>query len=192
MQSGSAREQDVKLEVTTYIRGDSLYITYRLHNRGSKDLIAFDGNPGDPKDPWPDLSSAVGVTFEQPDKLLIKRVYPRTPPNVDRVTVQVPAVSVTAPGQSREVHFRLTIPVREQNRAFEHSPQPQYAEQVARRVEVWIGYFWKTDKTILKPFPEYPKAFRARGEFGCEQIVRSSVDQQVKAEVRTDSGFVRQ
>jgi hypothetical protein len=179
----------VDLSLNCVVQNATLEVEYKLSNKGTAPLIAFDGATGKGS-PLPDLSADLYIGSAG-DEVRMFRVVPKTPTNLTVESLPVPNVSETLPGKTRTVKFQVPVPVRERSEWTPDSPKATYTERTVHIVSLVIGYFWKTSDTVLKPFPENPSVFRLESRLPPEQRIRATQRAAVPVLVRTDAAFRR-
>ena len=178
----------IDLRVIGKVEDGLLKVEYKLENRGTSPLIAFDGAPG-AGSPVPDLSRMILVSYAIEDLKLL-RVIPQPPPGTMVESARIPLVSQTDPGKSRHVKFSLPVPVREFNDWTPDFKDATYEKHVVPMITLVIGCFWKTPATVLKPAGA-PELLRLHAGMEPEQRVQASFRVDVEVEARTDSKFLR-
>jgi hypothetical protein len=105
--------------------------------------------------------------------------------------VFIPPLSETLPGQTRNVKFCLKLPLTERSQYTPDFAGALYKEHSVRRVELYIGCFWRTAAMELIPLPANPEAFRLKTAHGSQSILCASSTQTVTVRERTDDKFQR-
>ncbi|MGA2723874.1 MAG: hypothetical protein ABSG79_15870 [Bryobacteraceae bacterium] len=190
MQTSNATDTLV-LDLSASVEGGALHVRYALINRAGRAIVAFDGATGTGGGPFPDLTGQCYVSFAD-GAVRVQRIRPSPHPSIDTTRIFMPAVSQIAPQETRRVQFRLPLPVKERSEYTPDYPGATYEQQLVNRLELRIGYFFKTGETVLKPLGT-PGVFQAvKGAslsqtFQVAQICPATID----VLVRTDAEFLR-
>jgi hypothetical protein len=188
---GGTKDMHVAIAVSCRAQNGLLNVEYTLANLGAVPLLAYDGAPGVPADAeWPDLDGQIYISVVQ-DTVQLKRINPPPIPGMNMNRVYIPPVSQVPPNGVRRVRFRLKLPLVERSQYTPDFSGAQYRDQVINIVQLSIGYFWKSDSTLLEPFPSSPNVFRVRGPHGEQHVASATSMQQLPVRVRTDGKFQR-
>jgi hypothetical protein len=181
----------VSLSLQGEIKENWLQIHYTVSNHGKATILTYDGAAGDGAQGWPDLSSQVYVSFAAPHMACVKRVRPPLPKDRDVTFVRMPAVYRLAPGQSREVRFRLPLPLVERSEWSPHFKDAKYELRSIEQVQLWVGYFEQQEGTQLKPLDKAPGAYLVRGVFGKQEFATRAIALRLDLKARVDAAFER-
>ena len=182
---------DVELKMGCRVHNRMLLVEYSLQNRGNRALLAYDGAAGVPPDAdYPSLDGQIYISVVD-DCVDLKRINPPPLPGVNMNRVFIPPISQVLPGTSRTARFCLRLPLVERSQYTPDFSGAQYQERVARTVQLWIGYFWRTESMQLQPFPANPDAFRVLGAHGQQRFASAGRSQEVDVKVRVDEAFQR-
>ena len=190
MQGASAGNELILETRATVVEG-TLRVSYSVSNRSQRAMIAYDGATGKDGGDFPDLSTGCYVSYMD-GACRILRIRPPTHPLRTTSRILIPPASIVEPGQTRRVQFRLPLPLKERAEYTPDYPGATYAPRVVHRLDLCIGYFWKTPDTVLKALPPTGVWQVMRGAPLVEtyQIAEScSVTFQML--VRTDADFLR-
>ncbi len=190
MQTSNAAEAPV-LDLSASVAAGALQVSYALKNRSGYSIVAFDGAAGAGGGPFPDLTGQCYISYAD-GAARILRIRPGPHPAKDTTRIFMPAGSEIGPQETRRVQFRLPLPLKERAEYSPDFPDAHYAAHLVHRVELRIGYFFRTADTVLKP----------RDAPGVVQVVKGAplaqtfaVTQSCAATVeilaRTDEGFLR-
>src|ERR1039457_4184793 len=149
MQTSNATDTLV-LDQIASVEGGALHVRYALINRAGRAIVAFDGATGTGGGPFPDLTGQCYVSCAD-GAVRVQRIRPSPHPSIDTTRIFMPAVSQIAPQETRRVQFRLPLPVKERSEYTPDYPGAMYEQQLVNRLELRIGYFFKTGETVLKP-----------------------------------------
>lgn len=182
----------VTLTTICEVQPEAIVIGYRLVNADPYVAIyAFDGAAGDPDDPTPDLSSQLYVTFEPPEIVGVKRVWPPLPKGANIRCAVVPAMSHVSPSGTRSVRFRLPLPLRERSEYFPHYPGAEYRPARARRLALTIGYLREVEGFRAECVNQELGIFRMRGTREPQHFVTATVTADLQVLVRVEDYFQR-
>jgi len=185
------KHMDVAISVECKVVDGILRVAYAVKNSGNWPLVAYDGASGLPADAeWPSLDGQLYISV-QGDSVALKRVNPPEPEGVDINRVFIPPLSQTLPGQERKVRFSLKLPLTDRSQYTPDFEGAKYKEHAVRRVELYLGCFWKTAAMELQAFPDNPKAFRLKSAHGQQTIVSATTVQTVPVRERVDNAFRR-
>jgi len=184
--------ETLSLELTARVADRFLQVSYALANDSHQTIVAYDGAAGVGGGEYPDLTGKCYVSYAGSGRARILRIRPPAHPTMDTTHTFVPAVSVVDPGEIRHVKFRLAVPVKERS---EFSPEfsgATYQEQTVNECELGIGYFWKTQATVLKALG-HPNVWQVVKGASLTETHEISAMTRVTFEllVRADSEFIR-
>jgi hypothetical protein len=190
MQTSNAADT-LTLELSASVLEGALEVRYTLANRSNRAIVAFDGAVGIGGGPFPDLTGQCYVSYVD-GNVRIQRIRPGPHPTKDTTRIFMPAGSEIAPQQTRRVQFRLPLPVKERAEYTPDYPGAPYKNQLAHRLELRVGYFFRTEETVLKPMGapgvfQVVKAASLSETYVVSQICPVTFD----VLVRTDPEFLR-
>jgi hypothetical protein len=190
MQTSNAADTLV-LDLSASVEGGALHVTYALINRAGRAIVAFDGATGTGGGPSPDLTGQCYVSYVG-SGVRIQRIRPGPHPSIDTTRIFMPAASQIAPQETRRVQFRLPLPVKERSEYTPDYPGATYEKHLVNRLELRIGYFFKTGETVLKPTGT-PGVFQVvkGGSLSQTSQVSQICPATVDVLVRTDAEFLR-
>jgi hypothetical protein len=185
------------LTIRARLEGECLLVHYVSKNPGAEPLYSYDGAPGAPDEEFPDLSSHLGlfVSYRQPagpddlPAVSVKRILGTPPPGRKVTDVFIPAVFRLMPGKSREVRFRIPVPLIEKSEFSPDFPDARYELRSAKVLQLVIGYMALPPETKLKPFADNPLTFKVVGAHGSQDFASAAVELAVPVKVRTDGLF---
>jgi len=183
---------DVSLNVQARVADGALQVSYALTNHSGQTLVVYDGATGIGGGDYPDLTGQCYVSYAGDGLVRVFRDRTAPHPTVDTTRIFMPAVSEVKPGETRRVSFRLTVPLKERSEWTPDYPEAAYKKKQAKRLELQIGYFLKTDQTVLKPLghPNVWLVVSGAALSGTRQISRA-VDVSFDILERTDDTFIR-
>jgi len=190
MQTSNAADT-LALDLSASVAEGALDVTYSLLNGTAHPIVAFDGATGTGGVPFPDLTGQCYVSYID-GGIRILRIRPGPHPTKDTTRIFMPAASEIAPQETRRVQFRLPLPVKERAEYTPDYPGATYVKQPVHRLELRIGYFFKTGDTVLKPVGtqgvvQVVKGASLSQTYQVSQICPVTVD----VLVRTDAEFLR-
>jgi hypothetical protein len=179
------------LDLSAEVSQGALHVKYALSNRTAHTIVAFDGATGTGGGPFPDLTGQCYISYVN-GEVLIQRIRPGPHPTKDTTRFFMPAASQIAPQETRRVQFRLPLPVKERAQYTPDYPGAKYVNQLAQRLELRIGYFFRTGETVVKPMGT-PGVFQVvKGASLSEMYqVLQTCPATVEVLVRTDEEFLR-
>lgn len=179
------------LSLRARTEGDWLLVDYEAKNAGAETVFCYDGAPGEPGQDYPDLSTHLGlfVRWGEPAKVSIKRILGAPPPGRKVTRVIVPSLSRLDPGQSREVRFRLPLPLVEKSEFSPHFVRASYEARAAKTLEIVLGHMILPPGSAAEPLSGNPRAWKVRGAHGPQQLATASASLTVSVKVRTDTSF---
>jgi hypothetical protein len=182
----------VRLEVTAQVSGESLLVVYRLTNSGQQSLIAFDGAGGTGDDAPADLSKQLYVSWAEGSARIL-RIRPGPHPTKRTDTIFLPAVSEVKAGETRQVKFRLTLPLKERSEYTPDFSGATYETRPVSKLELRIGYFWKTPGAELTPLgaPGVFRVTKGLASLSDTKEVSATAAASFPLMVRTDQVFLR-
>ena len=130
------------LSLRARTEGDWLLVDYEAKNASTETVFCYDGAPGDPGQDYPDLSAHLGlfVRWGEGARVSVKRILGAPPPGRKVTKVVVPSLSRLEAGQSREVRFRLPLPLVEKSEFSPHFAQAVYETRTAKTLEMVLGH----------------------------------------------------
>lgn len=169
-----------------------LLVTYTLTNRDPyTSVLCFDGARGNPEDPVPDLGDQLYVSWEAPNTVHVKRVWPPLPREQDITRAFVPALSRVRPAATREVRMRLSLPLRERSQYFPHFEKAEYLLATTRTLTLTIGYLREVEGTEVDTINEEMGVFRYRRTREPQHLVSFSGPVDLAVMVRQEKWFER-
>lgn len=182
---------DVLLKLVCNVQHETVRVRYALKNQGKSALLAYDGASGVPADAeYPDLKDQLYITVTG-DSVALKRVVAPLPRDAETNRSFIPPLSEIQPGQTRVVSFELKEPLAERSQYTPDFPGARYRERTVHNLELWIGYFWKTEAMESIPFPGNPHAFRLKGQHAPQSLICARVEQRIDVKERIDDQFER-
>jgi hypothetical protein len=190
MQTSNAADTIV-LELQASVAGDVLQVTYALVNRTAHSVVVFDGATGTGGGPFPDLTGQCYVSYADGSARVL-RIRPGPHPTMDTTRILMPSASEVAPQEMRKVQFHLQLPLKERA---EYSPDyvgATYEKHRVQRLEMRLGYFFKTAETVLKPMEKPGVLQVVKGAPLSQMFQISQVCPTIfEMLVRTDANFLR-
>jgi hypothetical protein len=162
-----------------------------VDNKSPNAIVTFDGAGGKGEGEFPDLTGQCYVSFHD-GVACVQRIRPGAHPTRETTRIFIPVAAEVGPGERRNVKFRLPLPVKERAEYTPDFPGASYEKRLASRMELRIGYFFKTPETLLKP-TETPGTYHvARGAPLSEtQQMTQTCDVALDVLARTDAAFLR-
>jgi hypothetical protein len=190
MQSASAADA-LSLELRATVTDGAVRVSYTIANRSPQTMVAYDGATGTGGGEFPDLTTGCYVSYAD-GACRILRIRPSPHPLRTTTRILIPPASVIEPGQTRQVQFRLPLPLKERAEYTPDYPGATYAPHVVHSLNLRIGYFWKTPETVLKPFPPAGVWQVVKGASLTETYrIAQSAPVAFEMLVRTDADFLR-
>jgi hypothetical protein len=191
-ESGAMAADNVTLELRAEIRENALHVGYGITNRDSRSLVSFDGAIGVGGGEFPDLIGNCYVSSTGPGVVRILRIRPPAHPTKNTTYTFMPPAAEVKPGETRRVRLGLALPLKERSEFSPDFPGATYEKQTVARLELRIGYFWKTEDTVLQVLTP-PNVWRVVKGAPLSQIfqVAAAVPANCELLVRTDAKFIR-
>jgi hypothetical protein len=181
----------ITLSLRARTEGEWLLVEYEAKNASAGMVFCYDGAPGDPGQDYPDLSAHLGlfVRWEEPATVAVKRILGAPPAGRKVTKVIIPSLSRIDAGQSREVRFRLPLPLTEKCEFSPNFAQAIYEARNAKTLQIVLGHMVLPPGSAAEPFSGNPRAWRVRGAHGPQQLATASTSLAVPVKVRTDGSF---
>lgn len=191
-ESRAMAADNITLELRAEISGNALHVGYGITNRDSRSLVSFDGAIGTGGGEFPDLTGACYVSSAGPGSVRLMRIRPPAHPTKDTPRTFMPPAAEVKPGETRRVRFGLALPLKERSEFSPDFSGATYVKQAVTRLELRIGYFWRTEDTDLQVLTP-PNVWRVVKGAPLSQIFQVAAAVPVNCEllVRTDAKFIR-
>jgi hypothetical protein len=183
--------ESIRLEVSQRANNSVLEVVYSLANAGERAIVTYDGAIGAGGGEYPNLTTECYVSVTG-NVARILRSRPPAHPTIDTTRTLIPNAAEVKPGETRKVKFSLPLPLKERSEFSPEYAEAKYDRKRVSRLELRIGYFWRTPDTVLKPL-QPPGVFQVvKGASLSEvQFVSATTHCDIEALIRTDPAFIR-
>ena len=182
---------ELALNVQADAKNGALHVSYSIENPSQQSIVAYDGATGTGGGEFQDLTTGCYVSYSEGICRLL-RIRPSPHPFRTTTRILIPPASVIDPGKTRSVHFRLPLPLKERAEYTPDYPGATYELRTVRRLQIQIGYFRRTEDTVLKNLP-IPGVWQViKGAPLVETfLMEQSCSATFEMLVRTDADFLR-